>query len=74
MIDVNARTRTLTLVELSQERLKKLNLIDDLYQQGLNSRKIADHLNQRGIRSPKGSGHLIRCPIGQEYRPHSVNV
>ena len=74
MMDVNARTRTLTLLELSQELLKKLNLIDDLYQQGLDSRKIADHLNKCGIRSPKGSGHLIRCPIGHEYHPHSVNV
>ena len=54
MMDVTVRTRTLTLIDLSQERLEKLNLIDDLYQQGLNSREIADHLNDRGIRSPKG--------------------
>ena len=64
MMDVNARIRTLTLEELSQERLKKLKLIDDLYQQFLDSRKIADHLNQRGIRYSKGSSYLIRCPIG----------
>jgi hypothetical protein len=44
----------LTLFELSQERLEKLNLIGDLYGQGLNSREIADHLNGRGIRSPHG--------------------
>ena len=44
----------MTLVELSQERLKKLNLIDDLYGQGLNSREIADHLNDQEIRSPRG--------------------
>ena len=54
MMDVTVRTRTLTLIDLSQERLEKLNLIDELYQQGLNSREIADHLNDRGIRSPKG--------------------
>ena len=44
----------MTLVELSQERLEKLNLIGDLYGQGLDSREIADHLNGRGIRSPHG--------------------
>ena len=60
MMDVTVRTRTLTLVELSQERLEKLNLIDDLYQQGLNSREIADHLNQRGIRSPKGGTYYLK--------------
>ena len=54
MMNVTVRTRTLTLIDLSQERLEKLNLIDDLYQQGLNSREIADHLNDRGIRPPKG--------------------
>ena len=54
MMDVTVRTRTLTLFELYQERLEKLNLIDDLYGQGLNSREIADHLNERGIRSPHG--------------------
>ena len=53
-MDVTVKTRTLTLFELSQERLEKLNLIDDLYGQGLDSREIADHLNDLGIRSPRG--------------------
>ena len=59
-IDITVRTRTTTLVELSQERLEKLYLIDDLYQQGLNSREIADHLNELGIRTPKGGTYYSR--------------
>jgi len=54
MMDVTVRTRTLTIIDIPQERLEKLNLIDDLYGQGLNSREIADHLNECGIRSPHG--------------------
>ena len=53
-IDITVRTRTLTTVDLSPERLERLHLISDLHDQGLNSREIADHLNDRGIRSPRG--------------------
>ncbi|MEE2661838.1 MAG: hypothetical protein VYB39_02315 [Pseudomonadota bacterium] len=54
MVEVTVRTRTLTTVDLSSERLMRLHLISDLHDQGLNTREIADHLNDRGIRSPKG--------------------
>jgi hypothetical protein len=47
MMDITVKSRTLTLFELFQERLEKLNLIDDLYDQGLKSREITDHLNER---------------------------
>jgi hypothetical protein len=58
MMNVTGWTRTWTPVELTQERLEKLNLIGDLYNQGLNNREIADHLNQCRIRSPHDGAYF----------------
>ena len=56
-IDVTVTTRTLTTYHLSESRLYRLHLIDDLHQIGWTNRDIADHLNQRGILSPRGGSY-----------------
>ena len=53
-VDVTVTTRTLTIDHLSDSRLYRLHLIDDLHQKGLTNRDIADYLNERGMRSPRG--------------------
>ena len=44
-VGIEFYTRVLTLPSLSDERLYRLNLINDLFGQGINSRQIADYLN-----------------------------
>ncbi len=56
-VDVTVKTRTLTTPHLSEPRIYRLRLIDDLHRKGLNSRDIADYLNQRGILSPRGGSY-----------------
>ena len=56
-VDVTVKTRTLTTPHLSEARLHRLLLIDDLHQKGLDNREIADHLNQRGILTPHGGSY-----------------
>ncbi len=47
----------MTTPYLSEPRLYRLRLIDDLHRKGLNNRGIADYLNQRGILSPRGGSY-----------------
>ena len=47
----------LTLPSLSDERILRLNLINDLYVQGMVSRQIASYLNDHGIVTPRGGGY-----------------
>ena len=53
-IGIEVYTRVLTLPPLSDERLFRLNLINDLYGQGMDSRQISDYLNDHGIVTPRG--------------------
>lgn len=51
---IEVYTRVLTLPPLSDERLFRLNLINDLYGQVMDYRQIAYYLNDHGIETPHG--------------------
>ena len=53
-ISIEFYTRVLKFPSLSDERLFRLNLINDLYGQGMDSQQIADYLNDHGIVTPRG--------------------
>ena len=56
-VDVTVKTRTLTTPHLSDSRLYRLRLIDNLHRKGLNNRDIVDYLNQRETLSPCGGSY-----------------
>lgn len=56
-LSIEFYTRVLTCPSLSDERLFRLNLINDLYVQGMVSRQIAGYLNGHGIVTPRGGGY-----------------
>ena len=57
-------TQILTLKDIPEDQLKRLQLIETLYEEGLNSVQISDLLNS----------HQISTPTGLSYNPKLVWV
>ena len=51
--DVVVKTKTLTVNEIPERQIFRLDLISDLHAKGLSNSQISDYLNQREILSPR---------------------
>ena len=61
-LEVDVYTKSLTIPELSEDRLRRLKLISNLPDEGLTNRQISDLFNLLGIQTPRG----------QSYTPKNV--
>ena len=56
-LKVDVYTKSLSIPELSEDRLKRLKLISDLSDEGLTNRQISDLFNSLGIQTPRGESY-----------------
>ena len=51
--DVDVKTKTLAVNEISERQTFRLDLISELHEKGLSNNQISDYLNEREILSPR---------------------